>query len=108
MARRLATLVQVLGDPRLAVGAARVLMEAQDLGVYVRSVLLTREGIATLGPVPSVVAGARDVEQSGHALHFEVRALHGHQRKSLCFGGLEAKYAAAFPKKARSFSCSAT
>jgi len=35
---------------------------------------------------------------------FEVRALRGHQRKSLCFGGFEAKYAATFPRKARSLS----
>ncbi len=28
----------------------------------------------------------------------EVRALRGHQRKSFCFGGFEAKYTAAFPK----------
>ena len=39
---------------------------------------------------------------------FEVRALGGHQRKSLCFGGFEAKSPAAFPKKAKSLSCSAT
>jgi hypothetical protein len=108
VARRLAILVQVKRDPRLAVGAVRVLVEAQDLDVEIAATLLTREGTATLGLVPAVVAGARDVEESGHALHFEVRALHSHQCKSLCFGGLEAKYAAAFPRKARSFSCSAT
>ena len=63
---------------------------------------------AVLGRPPAVVAGGRDLEQAGHAGDLEVRALSGHQRKSLCFGGFEAKYAAAFPKKARSLSCSAT
>src|ERR1035441_8779145 len=57
---------------------------------------------------PAVVAGGRDLQQAGHAGDLEVRALSGHQRKSFCFGGFEAKYAAAFPKKARSLSCSAT
>ena len=44
---------------------------------------------------PAVVASCRDVQEAGHAGDLEVRALGGHQRKSLCFGGFEAKYAAA-------------
>src|ERR1035437_4378002 len=65
-------------------------------------------GACLFRALPPVVAGTGDLEQPGHAGHLEVRALRGHQCKSLCFGGFEAKYAAAFPRKARSLSYSAT
>src|ERR1039458_3081893 len=107
-AHRLAGLVQVQSDARSTVGAIRTLVEVEDLGVQISSANLARQIWAVLGCSPAVVAGGRDLQQAGHAGDLEVRALGGHQRKSFCFGGFEAKYAAAFPKKARSLSCSAT
>src|ERR1019366_10771288 len=83
-------------------------MEAHDLGVELGPADLAGQAVAVLGRPPPVVAGGRDLQQAAHPTDLEVRALRGHQRKSLCFGGFEAKYAAAFPKKARSLSCSAT
>ncbi len=55
-----------------------------------------------------VEARTRDLEQSRHAVDFEVRALRFHQSEPLRFGGFAAKYAAAFFKNSLSFSCSAT
>ena len=108
VAHLLPGLVQVQGDPRRTVGAVGALVEADDLGVEIGPAHLARQRRAVLGRPPAVVAGGRDLQEAGHAGDLEVRALGGHQRKSLCFGGFEAKYAAAFPKKARSLSCSAT
>ena len=101
-------LVQVQGDPRSTVGAVGALVEADDLGVEIGPSDLAWQRRAVLSRPPAVVAGGRDLQEPGHAGDLEVRALGGHQRKSFCFGGFEAKYAAAFPKNARSLSCSAT
>ena len=103
-----ARLVQVAGDPGRPVGAARGLVRGHYLGVQVRSALLAWPRWAVLGRLPAVVARGRDLEQAGHGGDLEVGALHLHQSKPFCFGGTEAKYAAAFPRKAMSFSCSAT
>src|ERR1019366_6388080 len=101
-------LVEVEGDPRSAVGAVRALVKAEDLGVEIGPADLARQGRSVLGRSPAVIAGRGNLQQAGHAGDLEVRALDGHQRKSFCFGGFEAKYAAAFPRKARSLSISAT
>jgi hypothetical protein len=70
-------------------------MEAEDLLIEIRPALLGRQWFTQLSCPPAVVTGPGDLEEAGHPLDVEVRALGGHQRKSLCFGGFEAKYAAA-------------
>ena len=95
--RPVAEFDQVTRDAWGPLGALRGPMRRDDRLVSFTASLLAHQRLPALGPLPAVVARHRDLQEPGHASDLKVRALRGHQRKSLCFGGFEAKYAAAFP-----------
>ena len=100
--------------------SALAVVEADELGEACGEFVECGEGMPVVELVfedrPERLGGGVVAARSGGArgpgdavpVDLEVRALRVHQRKPFCFGGFEAKYAAALPKNARSSSCSAT